>query len=214
MTWESLEFQDSDSYQARVNRLHRESRSPLRAASLHSYRIQNSGLEEWEVLISEGKVKRLEVLTEVGTHLARTNPERALWFLYRGQRRFDNPDQYYAFRDAIVMTVTDSNPQMVITALQSLERGGTQQDSARFFSRYWAKEDPRAAADHFAEIIPLRNMASGQVPDMHEVDYAEMILKSWITKDAEGAQAYIDELPEGSKREVFHAALDRFTIKE
>jgi hypothetical protein len=211
---ETAELRNPETYDSAVERLHRESLSPLRAVSLQSHRIQNSTFEEWEHLIAEGKVSRLETLGEVGAYLARLDSERALRLLFHGPTRFDTLDHFYAFRDAVVATITKTDPQMVFDALKRMKRGGAQMDNGRFFSESWAKTDPQAAADHFDELMPLRNMGlEGSTPKIPYDEFSRIILKSWISKDLAGAEAYLAGLPPSPKRDALEAALGRMIHK-
>ena len=207
---ETAELRDPETYDRGVERLHRDSRSPLRAVSLQSHRIQNSSFEEWEHLIAEGKVDRLEILAEVGAYLARLDPERALHFLFHGSKSFDTLEHFYAFRDSVVATITKTDPQRVFDTLKAMKRGGAQMDNSRFFSESWAKNDPRAAADHFEELMPLRNMAmEGPSPKIPYAEFSQIIMKSWISKDPAEARAYLEDLPASPKRNALQAAFDR-----
>jgi hypothetical protein len=206
---ETAELRDPETYDSGVERLHRESRSPLRAVSLLSHRIQHSTFEEWEHLLAEEKVNRLETLGEVGAYLAREDPERALHLLFNGPMRFDHLEQLYAFRDSVVATITKTDPQLVFDTLKRMKRGGAQMDHGRFFSESWAKSDPQAAAKYFDELIPLRNMAmEGATPTIPNDEFAQILMKSWVAKAPAEAKAYLEDLPTGSKRDALQAAFD------
>lgn len=212
---EEAELRDPETYQSGVERLHRESLSPLRAVSVHSYRLQHSTFEEWELLIAEGKVTRLETLREVGDYLARLDPERAMRLIFNGPTRFQHLEQFYAFRDSTFDTLTEINPEMVLNALKSLPRGGSQMDGSRYFSECWAKRDPSAVAARFDELQGLRNMglegSSAQIP---YDEFAGILMKSWVSKDVEAAEAYVAELSEGPKRDALQAAFEKFREAE
>ena len=138
---ETAGLRDSESFDVEVNRLYRESRSPLRARSLQSHRVQNSTFEEWEQLFSEGKVIRHEILKEVGAYLAQQDPDKALQLLFnqRGRMKFKNLEQYYALRDSIIATITRTDPEKVLDVFRGIGREGGYMDNARFFSQSWAR---------------------------------------------------------------------------
>ena len=205
---ETAALRDHDEFEERVTRLHRNSRSPLRAVSLLSYRVQDSSFEEWELLLAEGKVTRLEVLEELGAHLARTDPSRALKIALSGPHRFDNIEQALIFRHSVIRTVCDMNPELVLDSLKNMERGGSQLSFSKYFSEHWAENDPRAAVDHFDELVWLRNMPIRGVPQMTDQNFASLIMSSWISKDADEASAYVENLPVGPKRNALQAAFD------
>jgi hypothetical protein len=206
---ETAELRNPETYHSGVERLHRESLSPLRAVSLQSHRIQNSTFEDWEHLIAEGKVNRLETLGEVGAYLASLDPDRALRLLFQGPTKFDTLDHFYAFRDAVVATIIKTNPQMVLDTLKRMKRGGAQMDNGRFFSESWAKTDPQAAANHFDELMPLRNMGlEGSSPRIPYDEFAEIIMKSWISKNPAEAQSFLAALPTSPKRDALKDAFN------
>ncbi|WP_193213672.1 hypothetical protein [Luteolibacter marinus] len=204
---ETAALRDAEHFDDEVEKLHRESRSPLRAESMLSYRIHDSSFDEWESLIAAGKVKRIEFLGELGEHLARTDTRRALQLMFHGRYGFENLDQLYAFRDPLLRTATEIDGELVLETLQAMKRGGSQMDASLYFSAHWAKTDPRAAAGHFAELVRLRNMNMDGSPDMPDATYANMILKSWWQKAPEEAEAYITTLDKGPTREALEAAL-------
>jgi hypothetical protein len=211
---ETAESRNPKTYESEVDRLYRESRSPLRASSLQSHSIQNSTFEEWEQLLAEGKIDRLESLTEVGAYLANLDPERALRLMFHGPTDFDTLDHLYTFRDSVVSTITTTNPQMVLDTLQRMKRGGAQMDSGRFFSETWAKKDPQAAANHFDELMPLRNMSlEGATPKIPYDEFAQIIMKSWVSKDPAKAQSFLESLPTSLKRDALQNAYNRLSPK-
>ena len=206
---ETSGLRNADAYEDEVVRLHRDSKSPLRASSLNSLRIQDSTFEEWEFLLGEGKVKRIEVLGELGAYLAKLDTARALQYAFHGSRKFDNLDQVYAFRDALVRTAADIDPELVLNALKGMRRGGGQMDNSLFFSEYWANKDPQAAADHFTDLVRLRNFRTDGSTNLPDDELAELIMSSWGKSDRGQAEAYVSSLPEGRKRRALGAALDR-----
>lgn len=206
---ETSGLRNADTYEDEVARLHRESKSPLRAISLNSMRIQNSTFEEWEFLLGEGKVKRIEVIGELGEYLARLDTARALKLAFHGPLKFDNIDQAYAFRDSLVRTAADIDPILVLDALKGMKRGGAQMDNSLFFSECWAKKDPQGAADHFTDLVHLRNMRMEGSTELPDDELAKLIMRSWVKSDPDQAEAYVSSLPESPKRTALGAALDR-----
>lgn len=208
---ETAGLRDLKSFDVEVNRLYRESRSPLRARSLQSHRVQNSTFEEWEQLFSEGKVIRHEILKEVGAYLAQQDPDKALQLLFnqRGRMKFKNLEQYYALRDSIIATITRTDPEKVLDVFRGIGREGGYMDNARFFSQSWAQNDPRAAAERFDELMLYRNMGlDGATPQVPLDEFAGIIMKSWISKDRAEARDYLEDLPTGPKRDALQAAFD------
>lgn len=208
---ETAALKDTETFSDEVDRIHRESRSPLRASSLLSFRIHNSNFEDWENLISAGKVKRIEFLRELGEHLARTDPRRALRFFFQGPYSFDNLDQVYAFRDPMIRTAADADPEVVLEELMAMKRGGSQMDNSLFFSGYWAKSDPHAAAEHFSELVRLRNMRMDGSPEMPDGAFANIVMKSWLKKAPEEAEEYVGALSSGPTRQALAKALQELS---
>jgi hypothetical protein len=206
---ETSALRNADTYEDEVGRLHRESKSPLRASSLHSLRIQDSTFEEWAILLGEGKVKRFEVLGELGAYLAKLDTAKALQLAFHGPQKFDNIDQVYAFRNPLVRTAADIDPELVLDALKGMKRGGAQMDNSRFFSEYWANKDPQAAADHFTDLVGLRNMRMEGSTELPDDELAKLIMRSWVKSDPNQAEAYVSSLPESPKRTALGAALDQ-----
>ncbi len=200
---------EAEAYEQTVSQLHRESRSPLRATSLLSRRIRNSTFEEWEFLIGEGKVKRLELLEELGPHLARIDPSRALKIALVGPRKFDNVQQLVTFGNSVIRTICDTDPGLVLNSLRKMKRGGAQLSYSSYFSEYWAEKDPRAAADHFDELVWLRNMPMRGTLVMTDEIFATAIMKSWVSKDVDKAAAYVEGLSAGSKRDALRTAFNK-----
>ena len=113
----------------------------------------------------------------------------------------------YAFRDSLVRTAADIDPEMVLEKLKGMRRGGSQMDNSLFFSKYWAEKDPRAAAGHFADLVKLRNMRMDASPDMPDEAFANMIMKSWTEKAPGEAEEYVSALPDGPTKKALAAAL-------
>jgi hypothetical protein len=209
---ETAALRDDDMFPVEVRRIYRESRSPLRAVSLLSFRIQNSTFEEWEGLLAAGKITETKFLGELGEHLARTDSRRALRFVFNGPFRFDNLDQVYAFRDPMLRTVADTDPMLLLEELKALKRGGVQMDSSLFFSRYWAEKDPRAAAEHFTDLVKLRNMTMEGSTEMPDGAFAEIIMRSWLGKAPDEASEYVSALPEGAQRKALTEAMQKILL--
>jgi hypothetical protein len=211
---ETAGLRDLGSFDEEVKRLYRDSRSPLRARSLQSHRVQNSTFEDWEHLLSEGKVLRHETLKEVGEYLAQQDPDKALQLMFnrRGRMDFKNLEQYYALRDSIVATITRTDPEKVLDVFRGIGREGGYMDNARFFTLCWAQNDPQATAERFDELMLYRNMGlDGATPQVPLDEFAGIIMKSWISKDPAEAQAYLEDLPTGPKRDALQAAFDRLS---
>ena len=210
---ETAALRDEGMFSDEVKRIHRESRSPLRAVSLLSFRIQNSTFEEWEGLLAEGKITETKFLGELSEHLARTDPQRALRLLFDGPYRFDNVDQIYAFRDPMLRTLTDTDPLLLLRELKALKRGGGQMDVSLYFSGYWAQQDPRAAAAHFPDLVRLRNMTMDGSTEMPDGAFAEIIMRSWLGKAPDEAGEYVSALPEGATRKALAEAMRRLSSR-
>lgn len=210
---ETAALRDNGMFSDEVKRIHGESRSPLRAVSLLSFRIQNSTFEEWEGLLAAGKITETKFLSELGEHLARTDPQRALRLIFKGPFRFDNLDQIYAFRDPMLRTVADTDPRIALEELKALERGGVQMDASLYFSRYWAERDPRAVAEHFTELVKLRNMTMDGSAEMPDGAFAEIIMRSWLGKAPDEASEYVSALPEGATRTALSDAMKRLSSR-
>lgn len=172
-------------------------------------RIQDSTFAEWEILLGEGKVKRFEVLGELGGYLAKLDTARALKLAFHGPWKFDNIDQTYAFRNPLIRTAADFDPELVPDALKGMKRGGAQMDNSRFFSEYWANKDPQAAADHFTDLVRLRNMRMEGSTELPDDELAELIMRSWVKSDPDQPEAYVSSLPESPKRKALGTALDQ-----
>jgi len=207
---ETAELRDPDTFESGINRLYRDTRSPLRASSLQSNRIKDSTFEEWEYLVGEGQLKRMEVLKEVGDHLARLDSERALQLILKGAYKFDHLEQFYTFRNSIFDTVTEIAPELLLSKIKEMPRGGAQMDSGRYFTEVWANRDPAAVAARFDELQQLRNMnLEGATARIPLDEFAGIIMKSWTAKDAEAATDFVESLTSGPKRDALQAALDK-----
>jgi len=212
---ETAGLRDLESFDEEVNRLYRDSRSPLRARSLQSHRVQNSTFEDWEHLLSEGKVLRHETLKEVGEYLAQQDPDKALQLMFnkRGRMDFKNLEQYYALRDSIVATITRTDPEKVLEVFQGIGREGGYMDNARFFTLCWAQNDPRATAERFDELMLYRNMGlEGATPQVPWDEFAGIIMKSWVAKDAAEAREFLETLPASPKKDALQAAMERANL--
>ncbi len=122
-------------------------------------------------------------------------------YLWRATVELRHPETYASqderlHRDSVVATTTTTDSQMVLDTLRGMKRGESQMDGGRFFSETSAKNDPRATADHFDELMPLRNVAlersAARIPPD---EFAGILMKFQMAKDAAEPQAHLEDPP-------------------
>lgn len=205
----SDEIRSAPEFSEEVDRLYRDLKSPLRAGSLLDYHIYDSNFDELVELLNTKQVHGVDLLNEVGKRLAKDDPDRALSVLLHDRKyRLRNMDDFYAFRDGLLREVARSTPEKGLASLQALERGGVQMDNSLYFSGQWAKVNPAAAAEHFEELVTLRNMKMNGDLNLPRDSYAKTVMKVWVKKDREAAQSYVENLPAGATRETLSKALN------
>lgn len=211
---ETAKLRDPETYKSEVDRMYREARSPLRVVSVHSHRIQQSTFEEWKYLLAEGEVDRNETIREVGDYLARLDTQEAVNFVFTGPYNFKHLEHFYAFRDSVFDAVVELDPMLLYNTLSAKNKEGFYMDNSRYFSEAWAKRDPVAVAERFDELQRLRNMSlegpSAQIP---YDEFAGILMKSWVQKDIEAAEAFVASQPEGAKREALRAGFVKWSEK-
>lgn len=211
---QTKDLRAAEDFDEAIGEIYQGAKSPLRANAIQSFHIHDTDFAEWEVLLGKGQVNRLEVLRELGAHLASLDPERAMRLMCEGSRRFNTMDELYAFRDPLIREATRKDPEVTLKIIKNMRRGGAQMDNGRFFSSYWAHIDPRAASGSFSDLVQIRNMRMGGSVEMPNDAMADLIMKSWVAKNAEEASEYLTTLPEGSTRKALTKAYEKFTKKK
>jgi hypothetical protein len=206
---ETASLWGANDFVGETERLYREAKSPLRTRFTLSYHVQEKSFDEWAMMMENKQVLREDLLRDVGSRLAETDPVRALDMLLLDRTyRLETMDQYYAFREGIFRTVVRQNPGLGLAALKKLERGGVQMDNSLFFSAEWARYDPKGAAGNFEDLVELRNMEMGGSIELPGARYAKEVMNSWVSKDRDAAIAYTKGLSDGPTKETFKGALE------
>ncbi len=183
-----------------------ERKSPMRTRAFLKNRIQTMTREQLVQSFMNGEIQTMEEIEEGTRRLASDDPELTFNQLASGDLKLYGMDNIYKFTDTLLQTWADVDAPAVMTRLQKMERGGSQQDTSLRFSKYWAKIDPAAAARNFSDLIYLRNMQDQGDMIFTDKRYADEIVKSWKQKDEEAMRKYIADLPAGRERAALEAA--------
>ena len=194
-----------------VTRLYRELKSPLRATSLLKYQVEENSFEEWALLLGDKQVRGKHLLSDVARRLVLEDVDRVLEGYLAREYRTGNLDEGYAFRNSLFKTVARTSPEKGLAAIQSMTRGGAQMDNGRFFSMEWAKADPEGAAQHFEELVTVRNMSMDGQTALPRDRYANDLMKEWVKKDREGANEYLENLPSSPTKTTLEKAFTAAT---
>ena len=173
--------------------------------------MEESTFEEWTLLLADGQVQDKGVLSSLGRRLATEDIDRALELLHHGEIRISGLNEAYAFRNSLLKTVARTHPEKGLASIQTLKRGGGQMDSSRYFSVQWAQADPAGAAQHFEELVTLRNMDPDGKVELPRDRYADDLMKEWVKKDSEAAAQYLADLPTSPTKSTLEKAFQKAT---
>lgn len=196
-------YQQIDSLQELAVKMNEEKLSPLRAKSFLGSRIQQLSKDELLDKLRAGEIQTTDELAVVARRLTEESPHEVFDIYEKPSVPFRSMDGLYAFFNSMVWTWLQKDPASLQKRIQGLPRGGAQQDISLRFSGFWAQLDPAAASEQFEDLVYLRNMTVRGKQELRGDVYADMLVKSWSLKDAVGLQRYIDELPEGEKKELY-----------
>jgi DNA-directed RNA polymerase subunit F len=194
-----------DSFKDLTMQLAEEKQSPVRMRSILGMRAQQLSKDELLEKVREGEIITMREFEEVARHLTEMDPD-AVFDLYETHTgRFRSLDNSYAFYNAMLDTWIPKDAESLMKRIQGLPRGGSQQDISLRFSQRWARHDPEAAAEHFDDLVYLRNMQiRGDVAlSPSSEQYATILLRSWKRKDREGLVNYLDQMDEGKRKDLF-----------
>lgn len=182
-----------------------EQRSPLRMRSILGLRIRQMSVDELTDRLKTGEIRTGKEFIEAGHHLTELDPDLVFELRASHSIQFGTLDNFYAFDNAMIDVFVQRDPKDLLVKLQSMQRGGSQQDTSLRFSKQWAWHDPAAAAEHFDDLVYLRNMeirGDAQLrPDGEK--FANILMRSWKRKDPEALASYINDMEEGQTKEIF-----------
>lgn len=135
-----------------------ERKSPMRTRAFLKNRIQMMSTAQLVQALMNGEIQTEAELVEVTRRLAKEDPQGTYDHLEAGDLRIYGMPNLYTFIDTLQQTWADADAPAVLARLKKMKRGGSQQDQSLRFSAYWAKVDPAAAAQHFSDLVYLRNM--------------------------------------------------------
>lgn len=198
-------LENIESFEELTMEMATEQRSPLRMRSVLGLRIRQMTIEELTECLKAGEIRTGKEFAEAGRYLTEMDPDHVFELLRSYTIRFGTMDNFYAFDNAMIDVFVQRDPEDLLVKLQSMERGGSQQDTSLRFSKHWAWHDPAAAAKHFNDLVYLRNMeirGDAQLrPDSEK--FANILMRSWKRKDPEALASYIDDMEEGRRKELF-----------
>ena len=193
-----------------MKKLYKEWESPLRTNARVEQLLDEKSFDEWPLLLKDGQVLNKALLSSLGHKLAKEDPERALQILLTRQLWLKNLNQFYAFRDSLLHIVAQDAPEKGLAALQAMERGGTQMDHSLYFSSRWAQAHAAGAAEHFEELVILRNMNMNADLNMPRNHYVNELMRTCVKQDSSTATSYVEELPSGATKATLAKALEAF----
>ncbi|MGJ8723920.1 MAG: hypothetical protein ACSHYB_05130 [Roseibacillus sp.] len=196
--------EQGETFTQSLDRLYQQAKSPLRADSEASLFLSESSFEDWEAKIAQREVTRLSFLSLLGAHLAEEDPARACKLGFSGPFSFNDAAEYKAFVVPLLTTATANNPQLVLKALQDTRVGSNRSLMAQAFARRWVVADPAEVAQHYSEILELRN----DPPKKRHI-LARDIMRFWVQKDSAEAVEYVSSLPAGTEKTAFEQALEK-----
>ena len=182
-------------------------KSPLRVRAFLKNRIQWMTTDQLNQALMNGEIQTRAELQEAIRRLAKEDPEGTFNHLEAQHYPMQSMDNTYVVIDGLLQTWADTDAPAVMARLQKMKRGGSQQDMSLRFSDYWAKINPAAAAEHFNDLIYLRNMQNEGTMVFTDDAYARRIVKSWQEKDETAMHNYIAALSPGEEKNAFENAL-------
>ena len=182
-------------------------KSPLRVRAFLKSRIQWMTTDQLNQALMNGEIQTRAELQEAIRRLAREDPEGTFNHLEAQHYPMQSMDNIYIVIDGLLQTWADTDAPAVMARLQKMKRGGSQQDMSLRFSDYWAKINPAEAADHFNDLIYLRNMQNQGTMVFTDDAYARRIVQSWQEKDESAMRHYIAALSPGEEKNAFENAL-------
>ena len=159
--------------------------------------------------MSEGEVRGTENVSRLAHFLVKKDPQRAARLSVKGPWRFHSIEEVYAFRNPIISeAVKAGEGEFVLAQLQTMRRGGAQQDMSGYFRDRWAETYPAKAVEHFDKLVALKANPEDGSRNRESKKLANKLMHSWLAKDPKGAEIYLENEPESPSRTVLEKALE------
>jgi len=82
------------------------------------------------------------------------------------------------------------------------------------FSKEWAYRQPEQAANHFEELVRLRNMqGSSRDVELPYDTFANELIEPWLKKDPQAAESFVRDYPRGLAKDALEIAFDTYAIQ-
>lgn len=191
-------LRESSNYATTATDHLRQERSPFRFDALLELQLEDGDFDLWEQRLASGEITTPDEYTRIAAWLAREDPQRALSLYFEYKIQFNTLDNRVAYLFSMLSTIASiGQSELVLEEVRKLPRGGTQQYHSYYLSRAWAEAYPAQAAQHFEELVSLRNLEPDRAAELNYKRYSKNIMSSWVKKNSEEARIFAENYPEG-----------------
>ena len=181
-------------------RLNREMKSPFRSSAVLGQVIEDLSKDELVAMLENRTFSSVEEMVRVFARLAEIDPVWAMEVRQNTRQSIQEMDESIK---AIFSVWVRSNASQALDWSYHLPSSGSRQANSLFLTEEWLKVDPRAVAENFDRLQHARGY--GHFADGFE----DQLMKAWVSKDADEAERWLNQLPSGDKKDHLTKAFEK-----